>query len=123
MPNTLRITNYLERKYCIKRPFNKNKILKIDETSMVFPSYYFCTPEKGKKNYSIHHFNGSWIDTWHRKEILKLGKYCVVKYKKKKLDRDEEIKMREDERVIFKFTRDCIRKYFLLEQDDLYLKR
>lgn len=116
LTNTRRITDFFEKEYDIRGPFNRDRALNIEYNSVVFPSSYFCTPEVGKKNYSIHHFNGSWIDTWYRKELLTMGKYSIVKFKKKKLDRNEDIELNNDEKAIKVYTRDSIRKYFLIKK-------
>ena len=39
-----------------------------------------------KENFAIHHFNGSWLDSYHRKNLFSIGKYCIsrLKYRENK---------------------------------------
>lgn len=60
--NVTRISKYLTKTYNIELNANPNIELSIDENSKIFPVYYFCKKYDNKENYSIHHYNGSWID-------------------------------------------------------------
>ena len=101
--NTKRITNYFERNYNLKQPYKgKNKTI-LCEGHIIYPSYFFCTPEKNKENYSIHHFNGSWVDPLQKKVKAKklyfsVGKIKIVRVKNKINDVFEAY-----EKVLFKF--------------------
>ncbi|SDZ17559.1 Glycosyltransferase sugar-binding region containing DXD motif-containing protein [Proteiniborus ethanoligenes] len=56
--NTVIITNITKEKYGLILD-NQEQILR--EDVHVYPNYYFCTNSYYKKNYAIHHFNGSWL--------------------------------------------------------------
>lgn len=77
MPNTKRITDYLIKNYAISPDMDPNKEIYLSENSVIFPYYFFCTPKLGEKNYSIHHFNGSWIGGFVRKNIIKISNYRI----------------------------------------------
>ena len=66
-PNTQRITNYFEKKYNLKPPYNSDEKVELGNDGVIYPSNYFCTPQKDKINYSIHHFNGSWKEDFDDK--------------------------------------------------------
>ncbi|WGL97334.1 glycosyltransferase [Arsenophonus sp. aPb] len=57
--NTVRISRYFSEKFGIQAPYDGSLTTKLNERSIIYPSYYFCTPEHGLKNFSIHLFNGS----------------------------------------------------------------
>lgn len=80
-PNTKRISEYLESEYGLKRPYKPTNTTRIMENSIIYPSYYFCTPEPLKPNFSIHHFNGSWLDGYARRNIIRFGRYTVCLFK------------------------------------------
>lgn len=81
--NVLRLSRWLGEKYDFNKPYDGTQFTKIKDDLVIFPYWFFCTPENNKENYSIHHFNGSWIDPYIRKTILKFGKYKIVRYKKR----------------------------------------
>ena len=81
--NTVRISKHFENKFALRSPYDGHQTTKLNEKTFIYPCYYFCTPEKGRENYAIHHFNGSWIDPYSRKVLLKLGRFKLVKFKKK----------------------------------------
>ena len=60
--NTIRISKYLQKTFNLKMPYNGMRETELCEKHIIYPSYYFCTPENNKENYAIHHFNGSWIE-------------------------------------------------------------
>jgi hypothetical protein len=71
--NTVRISQLLKSKFGIpERLLRQDQQLLIDEESVIYPSWYFCTPKPGKPNFSVHHFSGSWVDKIRRKRILSL---------------------------------------------------
>ena len=85
-PNTQRITEYFIQNFGLKKPFDGTKTIEICENCFIYPYYYFCKEEKGKENFAIHHFNGSWLDSYHRKNLFSIGKYCIsrLKYRENK---------------------------------------
>jgi hypothetical protein len=63
--------------------FVSNKV-KNYQNSTIYPVYYFCKKFENKPNYSIHHYNGSWIDGYSRKNMFKLGKKQIVRFHRRK---------------------------------------
>lgn len=80
-PNTERITKYFVEKYHIKQPFDGTKKLELSENCIIYPYHYFCVNDYNKENYAIHHFNGSWVDSYRRKNLLRLGRFTIVRLK------------------------------------------
>lgn len=98
--NTNRITKYFENNFGLKSPYDGAKTTTLDNTSVIFPSFYFCTPEQGKENYSIHHFNASWYDGYDRKTKLKFGKYSLVRFKK--IFKTETLPLQNNEKIVWR---------------------
>ena len=82
--NTLRITEHFKNKFSLFPPYDGNQTTKLTEGSLIYPSYYFCTPESSKDNYSIHHFNGSWLDGYSRKNKLRFLDFSLVRFKRER---------------------------------------
>jgi hypothetical protein len=80
--NTGRVSKYFEYKFGLKPPYEGENKLFLCPNSVIFPYFYFCVPKDGYKNYSIHHFRGSWLEIWRRKNILNIFNYSLVKFKK-----------------------------------------
>lgn len=80
--NTQRITNYFADNFGLLPPYDGSKATILDKKSCIYPSFYFCTPEPNKTNYSVHHFNASWFDAYDRKVKIKIGKYSVDRFRK-----------------------------------------
>lgn len=58
--NTQRVENYFIRKFGLKKPFDAKNPFYLNETSVIFPSNYFCSYDEDI-SYAVHHFNGSWL--------------------------------------------------------------
>lgn len=99
--NVVRISKYFKEKYSLNEPYDESLKIELEKDYIIFPSHYFCKSVKNKKNYSIHHFNGSWIDTYKRKLLYAKGHYSIVKFKKIK-NRKEALPINEGEKIIFK---------------------
>lgn len=101
--NTKRISKYFEKKYNLLPPYDGTKTTYLDENSIIYPSSYFCTPEDGKENYSIHHFNASWVEpvAYSKKVLFKLGRFKLIKFKKKIKETKEKFPLMEKERILF----------------------
>jgi mannosyltransferase OCH1-like enzyme len=76
MPNTTVFKQYVENRYGLKPPFNPDKPFELGENGIIYPSGYFCTPKSGVKNYTTHHFSGSWLTP---KQRLKKALYKYFK--------------------------------------------
>lgn len=79
--NVTRISKYFEKKFNLTPPYNGNITTKISDKAFIYPSYFFCTPKSGQENYSIHHFNGSWVEPCIRKIIISTSKWRIIKFK------------------------------------------
>lgn len=103
--NTARITAYFEEKFGLTEPYDKNATTKLNDCGILYPSYIFCTPETGKENYAIHHFNASWIvyENWSRKKLLSIWRYRLVLFKNLFYQEEDKLPMREGERWIKKW--------------------
>jgi len=104
--NTKRISKYLERKFNLLPPYDGTKTTYLNKTSIIYPSFYFCTPEGTKENYSIHHFNASWVEAipegpYSKKVLFKLGRFKLVKFKKKIKETKEKFPLMAKERILF----------------------
>ena len=112
IPNTKVISNYITNN--LKIPVcdtDALKGIKIDENSKIYPYFYFCTPKLGERNFSIHHFSGSWVESFKRATILKFGLFCFLKFKRVNNKRLYP-SLREGEKKIFSFK--LRGKYYML---------
>ena len=98
--NTNRITKYFENKFKLSAPYNGEKTTKLDEESIIYPSFYFCTPEQNKPNYSIHHFNASWVDGFNRKTKLKIWRFELARFRR--IFRTNTVPLKSHERIILR---------------------
>lgn len=106
MTNTMRITRYFSQKYGLSEPYNGHNTTQLGDDGILFPSYVFCTPEEGKENYAIHHFNASWKvrENWERKKLFSIWRYRLALFKHM-FDQDEEVyPMSENERWVKKWN-------------------
>ncbi len=76
--NTLRISEYFKDTYKLPSYLDPSRMLSITSRIVIFPSFYFCTPEANKVNYAIHHFDGSWHTGFLRNCILKFGRIKIL---------------------------------------------
>lgn len=72
-PNPVIITKITKEKYCLTLN-NKEQILK--DGIHIYPNYFFAVNNYYQKNYTVHHFNGSWVQ--HRYDY----KSEYIKFKK-----------------------------------------
>lgn len=103
-PNTKRIADYYKRTFFISEPFDGAKTLELKKGSMIYPYYYFCKKTEGKPNYAIHHFYGSWLDDFSRKNLIKIGPYTISKFKKRKNAQSDKFKLFGKEKLIWKYS-------------------
>lgn len=102
-PNTYRFTQYFEKKFCIAEPYSGDKALILEQGVVIYPTSYFCTPEVGLVNYSIHHFDGSWGNGYQRKNKLTLfGKYKIVRFRRPVHTSAVDLPLALTEKVLFK---------------------
>lgn len=80
--NPHRFAQFFLKNFDLKYPYPKDNIIELNKNSKIYPSSYFCTPEVGKKNYSIHLFNGSWLDGYSRKKLLSFFNLKLIRFKR-----------------------------------------
>ena len=114
--NVVRITNYFKKQYSFQEPYDEKLKVELEKGVVIFPSHYFCKEVDNKKNYSIHHFNGSWLDTYKRKLIFAIGNYSLIKFKKVK-NREEDLPIKKAEKILFK-TPLCFKRVFVMIKAD-----
>ena len=112
-PNTKRITQYFETNFNIHPPYDGEKTLKLKDGCIIYPYYYFCQKKEAHENYAIHHYQGSWLDSYKRKVIFKIGKYKLAKMKYLKTKDPNVFPLLKNERIIF-LCKISTYKYLLL---------
>ena len=103
--NTMRISKYFERKFALSPPYKSTATTELQPGIILFPSSHFCTPEKGKENYAIHHFDGSWLPDsyrrYFREVIFKLWRLKLIKFRKRLGMEDGDLPLMEEEKLLF----------------------
>lgn len=107
--NTKRITNYFEQHFGLHPPYDGTQKTELCKKHFIYPSYYFCTPELNKENYSIHHFNGSWLDTpekrsYFRKLCLKISRLKLVIFIKRTGAETDNVPLEDNEIIVFSYN-------------------
>ena len=118
--NTKRISDYFAKNFNLLPPYDETKATYLDKNSVVYPWFYFCTPKEDEPNYSIHHFNGSWVDPvepYSRRVLLKLGRFKLVKFKKKIKETKEKFPLMEKERILFSVKTSKKKTVCLIKKD------
>lgn len=100
LTNTIRVSEYFGKKYGIVAPYDGTKTTKLGDDGIIYPYWYFCTPVNGKPNYSIHLFNGSWLDGWNRKNKLVIGNFSIVRFRR--VHHTNTIPMKPGEKMLCK---------------------
>lgn len=98
--NTSRISLYFKNKFNLKKPYNPNEKVILCEKSVIFPGYFFNYKEDNKENYSIHHYNGSWLEGYSRKIIFKFKNYKLVRFHKRKNVKNTLLPLLHNEKII-----------------------
>ncbi len=100
--NTSRISNYFVEKFKISRSFDGRAQIILQENSVIYPSAYFCTPEDNSENYAIHHFNGSWVDGFSRRnKLIFFNKYIIARFKKNERTKSSVLPILHNEKLLF----------------------
>lgn len=100
--NVTRITKYFEKKFNYTSKNKSDEEFLLEENSIIYPVYYFCTKKDGKVNYSIHHYNGSWVDGYSRKNMFKLGKKQIVRFHRRKKVNNTNYPLLKNEKITHK---------------------
>lgn len=102
-PNTKIISEYFQKNFGLQNSNSGEIKVILQENSVIYPYYYFCKKEeKHSENYAIHHFDGSWIDSYSRKNLIKFGNYKIVKFKYIKNKDPKTLQLLEGEKVLLK---------------------
>ena len=100
MTNTVRVSKYFGDKYNVLPPYDGTQTTKLNNDGIIYPSHFFCTPVFNKPNYTIHLFNGSWLDGWDRKIKLQIGKFKIIRFKH--IRHTKTIPVYDSEKILFK---------------------
>ena len=84
-PNTGLIAQHFAQKFGLQPPYQGANPTQLEPGAVIYPSHYFCTPESGLPNYSIHHFNGSWFPEYERKPLFSMTGYSLALLKRNKV--------------------------------------
>ena len=103
-PNTQIFTEHFCKEFNLSTLQNGEEIIKLDKNSIIYPYYYFCQKEeKHSENYAIHHFDGSWIDSYKRKHLINIfNKYSIILFKLRKNKNPNIIPLIGNEKFILK---------------------
>lgn len=98
--NTVRVSRFFENNYGLRAPYSGTEQTLLGKDGVIEPSWFFCTPVDGKENYSIHHFNGSWLDGWNRKVKIKIGNLSIERFRK--VFKTNTIPLSNNEKILWK---------------------
>lgn len=98
-PNTGLFSDIFARNFGLHKPYSGDQVRQLSADAFIYPSHYFCTPEAGKENFSIHHFNGSWFEEYSRKLLVYLAGYQLLRLKRNKV-RTGELPLKKGEKKI-----------------------
>ncbi len=99
-PNTFRIARYFSEKFALTPPYDGTRSATLAPGVTIYPTNFFCTPEPGLENYTIHLFNGAWLDKYDRKHYGSLGRLEFARFKRTK-NRDGKLPLRGGEKLLF----------------------
>ena len=114
--NTKRISSYFTKEFNLNTPYDGSQTTELSKKVHIYPSYFFCTPENNKENYSIHHFNGSWLDPYIRKNLFSIFGYKIVRFKKKPKIEGDYLPMANNEKKLFEFDLTSKKKICLIKE-------
>lgn len=98
-PNTGLIAEYFAQRFGLQAPYQGAGQVQLEPGAVIYPSHYFCTPEAGLPNYSIHHFNGSWFPEYERRPLLRMTGYQLALLKRNKV-RSGQLPLLQGEHLI-----------------------
>ena len=97
-PNTVRFVDYFSSVWGV-RPADGTDTALFGDGGMILPASEFTTPE----GYAIHHFSATWLDAWLRKVWMRVGRYKLVRFKRRKEAADCEPRLEEGESAVLSF--------------------
>ena len=98
-PNTARITKYFAERFGVHPPYDPTQSVTPAPGVVIYPSHYFCTPEPGKENYSIHLFNGAWLNRYSRKRHFSIGRLELARFRRQR--KKGSLPLKVGERLLF----------------------
>lgn len=98
--NTARVSEYFGDKYGVNKPYDGTNVTNLGSDGVIYPYWFFCTPLDDKPNYSIHLFNGSWLDGWKRKTKFQVGAFSFVRFKR--IHNTQNIPLATTEKILLK---------------------
>lgn len=113
--NVTRVANYFSRKFGLKKPYDGSVSTILADGYIIYPSYFFCTPENDNSSYSIHHFNGSWLDSYDRKNLLSFMRYKLVRFKKRSAGEGNYLPISSVEQKIMEFDISSVKKVCIIK--------
>ena len=100
--------------------FGKKK--KKIENIYLYPKEYFSPKEFETQEIvitentrSIHHYNASWVDSYSRREYLKIGKYKIVRFKRNQQTIEDKINLKGNEKMCFLIRVSKNKKFAILK--------
>ena len=100
MTNTIRVSNLFGEQYGVLPPYDGTRQIKLGNDGIIEPWWFFCTPCENHENYSIHHFNGSWVDGFERKTKIKIWRFEIVRFRR--VFKTNTIPLKKYEHIIFR---------------------
>lgn len=113
-PNPMRFADFFSKEFHLKFPCHKDQLIELDKNCRIYPTHYFCQPEKDRGNYAIHLFNGSWLDGYSRKTILSFLHFELIRFKRIN-HHNNIIPLKHNEQIIFKIKISKNRFYALVQ--------
>lgn len=98
--NTVRISRAISEKYGLAENPDPLSRIDLEPGHAIYPAFFFCAPEAGKPNFAIHHFSGSWVESFSRRNIFSLLGFSLVAMKRKDFHR-HGLPIRGNERLLF----------------------
>lgn len=97
--NTRRVTDYFKKTYNFYAPYNPTEEKHLEENVVIFPAEIFCNYKDGV-SFAVHHFNGSWLNTYKR-NLLYANRYLsIIKFKKIR-NRKDDLPLENGEKILF----------------------
>lgn len=100
MTNTVRVSNLFGEKYGVVKPYDGTKRIKLADDGVIEPWWFFCTPRDNYENYSIHHFNGSWVDGFNRKTKIKIWRFELARFRR--IFRTNTVPLKSHEHIVLR---------------------
>lgn len=100
LPNTFRITRYFSEKLGMNPPYDPALSVTPTPRVTIYPVHFFCTPEQGAENYTIHLFNGAWLDRYERKRHFRVGRLEFARFRRTK-SKNAMLPLKGGEKLLF----------------------